>query len=382
MRRIRGSTILLTALLTFTGLQLPCFPAAFADPLQPASLPALDPGEVVRVGPVAGTGTATSDYNLGATDLCEFMVFTGGMLQICGDSFAGQGVGYGGWYSPVALRVDTETVPNASGVRHSGVLGTDRPLLEDPTPPGFSQLPSGVIDINGTNWLFIAVTKNLVPQSTRLVKPDPFRAGWPTVPGSVRPGDYANGQQTQISGYYDPLWTPESPKGWVYIVTDGFDRSRPVVLYRAKPDTFTDRATWQGWGADARGRWSWGAAVTPLWADHLGELSMKMVDGQAVLSYFNQTTGNVEVRVADNPTRLGAVPATTVVNAGAWPEVADELPESWDNTLAQPYGGYIGPDSTLDRLSIYVSQWNTDSRDHAPYRVIEFAVNPLRAGVG
>ncbi|SHX87119.1 putative secreted protein [Mycobacteroides abscessus subsp. abscessus] len=111
------------------------------------------------------------------------------------------------------------------------------------------------------------------------------------------------------------MWTQESPKGWVYIVSDGFDRNHPAVLYRAKPDTFTDRATWQGWGVDAQGKGAWGRPPTPLWGDHLGEMSMKLVDGQAVLSYFNQT-------------------------------------------------------------------WNTDSRDHAPYRVIEFAVNPLRAGVG
>ncbi len=264
---MRLGAVLVTAA-TLVVAELLGHASASADPLRPVS-PPLDPGEVVRIGPVAGTGTATAEYNLGATDLCEFMVFTGGMLQICGDSFAGQGVGYGGWHSPVALRVDTESVPDATGVRHSGVLGTDRPLLADAAPPGFSQLPSGVVDINGTNWLLVAVTKNLVPQSTRLVKPDPFRAGWATVPGSVRPGDYEGGRQTQISGYYDPLWTQESPKGWVYIVSDGFDRNHPAVLYRAKPDTFTDRATWQGWGVDAQGKGAWGRPPTPLWGDHL-----------------------------------------------------------------------------------------------------------------
>lgn len=366
---------MLTAILLLAS-EFVCAPSASANPPRPEPAP-LAPGEVVRIGPVAGTGTPTADYGLGATDLCEFMAFTGGMLQICGDSFAGQGVGFGGWYAPVALRVDTDSVDEASGVRHTGVLGIDRPLLADPRPADASQLPAGVVEINGTNYLLIATTKNLVPQSTRLVRPDPFRTGWPTVAGSVRPGDYEAGQQSQISGYYDPLWTPESPKGWVYIVSDSFDRSKPVVLYRAKPDTFADRATWQGWGGG-----KWGKAVTPLFRDSLGELSMKMVDGKTVLSYFNGTSGNVEVRVADNPTRLGEAPVTTVVTAGNWPEVADELPDPSDNTLAQPYGGYIGPDSTLDRLRIFVSQWNTVSRDHAPYRVIEFAVNPRMAGVG
>ncbi|MFT9660611.1 hypothetical protein ACM0CV_25845, partial [Mycobacteroides abscessus subsp. abscessus] len=106
--RVRLVAVLVTAA-TLVVAELLGDASASADPLRPVS-PPLDPGEVVRIGPVAGTGTATAEYNLGATDLCEFMVFTGGMLQVCGDSFAGQGVGYGGWHSPVALRVDTESV--------------------------------------------------------------------------------------------------------------------------------------------------------------------------------------------------------------------------------------------------------------------------------
>ena len=73
-------------------------------------LPPLAPGQVMRIGPTAGTGTPTGDYGIGATDLCEFMEFPSGILQVCGDSFAGQGVGFGGWYSPIALRVETDSV--------------------------------------------------------------------------------------------------------------------------------------------------------------------------------------------------------------------------------------------------------------------------------
>ena len=79
-------------------------PTALADPPAPVPTPVLKPlalGEVTRIGPVAGTGTPTADYGIGATDLCEFMEFPSGILQICGDSFAGQGVGFGGWYAPV-----------------------------------------------------------------------------------------------------------------------------------------------------------------------------------------------------------------------------------------------------------------------------------------
>ena len=53
-------------------------PVAAADPPSPAPdpiLPPLAPGQVVRIGPTAGTGTPTRDYGIGATDLCEFMEF-------------------------------------------------------------------------------------------------------------------------------------------------------------------------------------------------------------------------------------------------------------------------------------------------------------------
>ena len=78
--------------------------------LETFSASPLAPGQVVRMGPTAGTGTPTKDYGIGATDLCEFLEFPAELLQVCGDSFAGQGVGFGGWYSPVALHVDTASV--------------------------------------------------------------------------------------------------------------------------------------------------------------------------------------------------------------------------------------------------------------------------------
>ena len=44
--------------------------------------------------------------------------FPSGILQVCGDSFAGQGVGFGGWYSPIALHVETDSVDDPAGVRY------------------------------------------------------------------------------------------------------------------------------------------------------------------------------------------------------------------------------------------------------------------------
>ncbi|MCP9275735.1 DUF4185 domain-containing protein [Mycolicibacterium sp. CAU 1645] len=366
----RGLAVLAVAVLTA--------PVAQADPPAPIPGPVLPPlplGAVVRIGPTAGTGTPTKDYGIGATDLCEFMEFPTGILQICGDSFAGQGVGFGGWYSPIALHVDTDSVGDPTGVRYDGVTGNDKPLLADAAPPGTSQLPAGVVSINRENYLLVTTTTNLVPASSRLVKAVPSRGNWPTVPGSARDVTWANGRQSQISGYYDPIPTPDSQTGWVYVVANNFDRSGSVDLYRSTPAKFTDRGSWQAWSATG----GWGKPPTPLWGDKVGEMNMKQIDGKTVLSYFNASTGNMEVRVANDPTQLGSAPVTTVVVAAPWPDVADQLPPPTDNRLAQPYGGYLSPGSTLDELRVFISQWNTaPAADNAPYRVIQYAVNPFK----
>lgn len=335
--------------------------------------PALAPGQVIRIGPVAGTGTPTKDYGIGATDLCEFMEFPTEVLQVCGDSFRGQGVGFGGWFSPIALHVDRNSIGSPDGVVYTGVTGVDAPLLADPAPAGASQLPAGIVEINRQNFMLVTTTENLRPVSSRLVKADPGQGNWPTVPGSERPADHAGGGQSQISGYYDPIPTPDSAAGWVYIVADSFDRSAPATLYRVGPAAFTDRSAWQGWtGSD------WGGDPAPLWPDRLGEMSIRQIDGRTVLSYFNASTGNMEIRVAAGPLGLGAAPVTTVVYAGGWPEQTEALPSPDDNRLAQPYGGYIAPGSALDQVRVFVSQWNTTPGGGAPYRVVQFAVNPYQ----
>src|ERR1700761_6874049 len=165
------------------------FSTAYADPPAPMPEPVLQPlapGQVMRIGPTAGTGTPTRDYGIGATDLCVFMEFPTDVVQVCGDSFAGQGVGFGGYYSPVALRVDTSSVDDPDGVKYTGATGITEPLLAEPTPPGDSQLPAGVVQINRQNYLLVTTTKDLVPQSSRIVKAEPTRGLWQTVPGSVR----------------------------------------------------------------------------------------------------------------------------------------------------------------------------------------------------
>jgi hypothetical protein len=100
-----------------------------------------------------------------------------------------------------------------------------------------------------------------------------------------------------------------------------------------------------------------------LSGDLFGELSLRLIEGKAVLSGFNASTGRVEVRVADDVTQVLApwTPMTVF---------ADQ------QEVRQNYGGYIVPGSTLDQAVILVSQWNT--RTHNPYNVQQFVVNPNR----
>src|ERR1700730_17340012 len=90
----------------------PTAPAA-ADPPAPQPQPVLAPlalGQVMRIGAGAGTGTGTGDYGIGRADLCAFMAFPSGILAVGGARSGAKGVGYGGWYAPVALHVQTDTV--------------------------------------------------------------------------------------------------------------------------------------------------------------------------------------------------------------------------------------------------------------------------------
>lgn len=369
------------AIIALCGLAVLAAAPAHSEP-EPAPRPVFEPlvlGQVVRIGPTAGTGTPTRDYGIGATDLCEFMEFPSGILQVCGDSFAGQGVGFGPFFAPIALRVESGSIVDSSGVRYAGVLGVDRPLLADPAPPGTSQLPAGIVQINRENYMLVTTTLNLEPQTSRLVKAQPAQPGWPTLPGSVRTDGYLGGGQSQISGYYDPIPRADSETGWVYIVANNFDRTAPVTLWRARPQTFANRSSWQGWSTLSGAGGGWNKPATPLWNDLVGEMSIRQIDGKTVLSYFNATTGNMEMRVANDPTGLGSAPVTTVVFASEWPDPDEQLPPPDDNRLAQPYGGYISPGSTLEEVRVFVSQWDTRPRgDNAPYRVIQFAVNPFK----
>jgi hypothetical protein len=327
---------------------------ALAAAVKAATLPQLpqpDPGQAINLGPIAGTESPTGALGVGAVDLCE--IAPNGLVAIGGDAFSGNAEGQGNWSPSVALQVQPGTV-NGDPIQFSGAFGLNGTLYDYPPPAGCSQLPAGTVQVFGIDYCFVVQTQNLEPLNTRLVTIDPNNPGWATVPGSLRDGPtWQSGNETQISGYHDP-------DGNVYIVADGFARDHQVWLYHVPAADFTNRDLWWAWGIGPDGNWAWNVDPTPLSGDLWGELSLRRIEGMKVLSGFNASTGNVEVRVTDDVTQVLApeTPVTVVAT---------------QETVPQNYGGYIVPGSTLDQCIILVSQWDTWTGD--PYNVQQFVVN-------
>jgi hypothetical protein len=317
--------------------------------LTPPPLPQPAPGQAINLGPIAGTDSPTGAIGAGAVDLCE--IAPGGQVALGGEVFSGNGVGDGAWGPAIALHVRPGTL--SGWIEFDRSFGHDGTLYDLPPPPGASQLPAGTIQVFGLDYALVARVIDSHPADTRLVRIHHNAPHWPTVPGSRRDASWREGNETQISGYH-------APDGWVYIVADGFARNHTVRLYRCHPATFTDRNTWWPWGIGNGDKWAWNTTPTPLSGDLFGELSLRLIDNMSVLSGFNATTGNVEVRVADDVTQVLApeTPVTVVATQA---------------TVPQNYGGYIVPGSTLDQAIILVSQWNTDTNN--PCNVQQFVVN-------
>jgi hypothetical protein len=323
----------------------------------------LKQGEARNLGPVAGTGSIPGIPGIGAADLGEVVRLPDGRyVAIFGDSFSGDKVGAGTHYPSVAvpLTFDGKDRPRF-GAPLTGPGGSPNVLFRSARQAaGKNTLPAGSILMrDGTTYVMATGTTNLNPDGgswlTR-VDNDPSR-GWRPIRSSWRA---AGAAPTQISGF-------QSTDGNVYVAADAFDRSQRITMYRVDPGHVTDRSAWQPWTGTG-----WGTpehAAAPISRTPFGELSFREVDGRPVLSGFNQGTGSLEVRVAHDPTRLFSGDTPTTV-------VAQQSNPEGPNFVPQNYGGFILPGSTLNRLNLFVSQWNTI--DNTPYNTQHFQVNPNR----
>ena len=163
----------------------------------------------------------------------------------------------------------------------------------------------------------------------------------------------------------------------MYIYGSKFLVGSNVRLWRVRPGQLLDRDLWEPWGFD--GSWGWGKPASDILPSghRVREMCLRKVQNNVVFVYTDVTT-NAAIRAKVVPSANGnlhTAPTTTVVTNTAWGT-------EWispGNLVAQPYGGYIVPGSTLAELHIVVSQWDTLNGDNWPYRSMQFkhAVAPV-----
>ena len=132
-------------------------------------------------------------------------------------------------------------------------------------------------------------------------------------------------------------------------------------------------AKYSGWGW-ADNQWAWDNAPTPITppAETWGELTLRRLDsGTWILGGFLSSAYALSYRTIDSPTaNLYEAALQTPLVGSTW-----DSQDLANNQVAQLYGGYVLPGSTLDApggVGLIVSQWDTATG--WPYRAMQFKV--------
>ncbi|MET9802376.1 DUF4185 domain-containing protein [Streptomyces sp. NPDC006368] len=315
---------------------------------------------VTKVADLTGPGITTR-FRMEATDLgVPVRVPDGRLLFVFGDTFEEARVGGGWWRSPVALYGHLGA-PGGQVVWTGAVGGRHARQLwpYDHNGPEYSTVvPSDVITLGDTVYLHAMVNKGLgTVVRTEIWRSDDSGATWVHTGAVFPPGLHG--------GMFQLLTWALGDDGHVHVLSTGFQRDKPVILHRVRPERLTDPAAYEPWGL-AGGSWAWGNPPTPVLDGRFGEMCLRPLDGRWLLTWFNEGDYRIDGLVADHPASdLRAAHRRTLLWGTAWGQEDD-------THVAQLYGGYVIPGSTLDDLHLSVSQWNTAAG--WPYRVTQFRV--------
>jgi len=354
--KMNRSTFLRASAGTFlgSGLLLGTAPPAGADPLRPRDV------RTTKVADLTGPGLTTR-FRMEATDLgIPTRTPDGRMLFVFGDSFEQARVGGGWWRSPTALH--SLTTDLGSGVQWSGAVGGEAAQqlwdYEHDNPVFTTVLPSDVITLGDSMYLHAMVNNGLGNVVwTEIWRSDDSGATWVHTGAKFAPDLH--------QGLFQLLTWAAGDDGYVYVCSTSFDRSRPIILHRVPAEVIADPTAYEPWG-HRDGVWAWGNPPTPILEGAFGEMCLRPIDGKWVLTWFNADDYRIDGIIMDTPTSdLYAAHRRTLVHGGRWGEEDD-------SHVAQLYGGYIVPGSTLSDLHLTVSQWNTE--EDWPYRVMQYRV--------
>ncbi|GHJ41655.1 DUF4185 domain-containing protein [Streptomyces sp. TS71-3] len=339
------------------GLSLVSAPAARAAANGAEQAQALDVHKMMDLtGPGVTTRFAMEATDLGIPARCP----DGSLLFVFGDTFQDARVGGNWWRSPVALRATADSMTNA--VRWTGSIGGEQAqqlwYYEHDNPVFSTVLPSDVITIGGSMFLHVMVNSGLGNVVwTEIWRSDDSGATWYHT-GAKFPPDLHGGMFQLFT------WGLGND-GFVYVMSTGFQRDKSLILHRVRSERITDLSAYEPWGWRDNA-WAWGNPPTPVLEGRFGELCLRPLDGKWILTFFNAGDYRIDGIIMDTPTsNLYTAHRETLLWGGAW--------GSEDDThVAQLYGGYVIPGSTLNDLSLSVSQWNTSAG--WPYRVMQFRI--------
>ncbi|MQA26631.1 MAG: DUF4185 domain-containing protein [Micromonosporaceae bacterium] len=339
------------------GSSADSFAAPHSGTRRPAAAQAV---EVTKIKNLTGPGL-TTQFRMEATDLgIPVRTPDGRTLFVFGDTFEHACVGCGWWRSPVALWSNTTNLNN--GVTWSGAVGgaaAQQLWAYEHNNPVFSTvLPSDVITIGNTIYLHAMVNKGLGNVVwTEIWRSDNNGASW-THTGAKFPSDLHGGLFQLLT------WAPGND-GYVYVYSTGFQRDKPIILHRVRSGSITNLSAYEPWGY-RDGRWAWGNPPTPILEGRFGELCLRPLGGKWVLTWFNAGDYRIDGIIMDTPTsNLYTAHRRTLIWGGQW--------GNEDHShVAQLYGGYIIPGSTLNDLHLSVSQWNT--QNNWPYQVMQHRI--------
>ncbi|MER5388667.1 DUF4185 domain-containing protein [Saccharopolyspora sp. NPDC002686] len=326
-----------------------------------------------KVKDLTGPGI-TDSFGVGGTDLGVTAIAPDGRLvSVFGDTFEQAGVGGPGWRSPVVLFGDPATA--RSGIRWTGSTGprsyADQALdyEHDSVVRGrrvTTTLPTDVITIGGEMYLHVMVCEGLGNVHwTEVHRSTDNGETWHRT-DATWPGDLHD-------GLFQMLTWEQGDDGYVYAFSTGFQRDKGLILQRVPADRIGDPRAWEGWGF-RDGAWAWGNPPTVALTGAFGELCLRRIEGRWLLCCFDAGNYRIDVLDLDHPTsNLYEAARSTVLHGTSW-----QHEDHGHGRVAQLYGGYIVPGSTLDDLHLVVSQWNTEH--NWPYRAMQFAGSVPRPG--
>lgn len=301
------------------------------------------PKRVTGVGITSGVAMELADLGILRWDSDRQAI-----AAMFGDNFS---FGWGqDWQSPSIVMYDKDF--NVLGVPVSGGIKVQpRRQLWDyvHNNPDYSTiLPCDFIRIGQWWWVAAMVTAGLGNEKRTVFRRSRDLLDWEdvgfAVSGSEHPGKV--------------MLTFDRVGDFVYIFgTHGLRRDGPIWSWRCRTAEFPQGV----WEARNGGR--------PVREGRHGELCFRFMQGNAVLSFFDQQRYCQSLLTLASPD-------------GDWSS-ARQVDYAWGDQTPQLYGGYISPTSKFNEpngMKLWVSQWNTATNN--PYHVLSFdatlpAVGPI-----